>query len=167
MGPEDYTPDFLTDTQRKEEVLIVRAIGTMVLQPFWNLSAANFSNITWKSLIYTEGDESVEDGAGNDPAQYQITDPQTYVDFCREHNVMNVHPLKSFVIGQEGGLQSPQYSRHSHPTIATTEWDMTLKRKVKTDGALWLLVAWENANSLSGENILVSIDVDSRVLIHD
>jgi len=170
VGPEDYTPDFLTDTQRKESVNLIRTVGSLFVNPILDIgTASNFNAFQWKAAFFIDGDEAVEDKVFSDPGQFDIaTDVDEWVEFCRNFDVLHTLFFHGGIAGKTAGLDGPRWDGGTGASDGwnRVEWDITVKRKMKTDQALWLLVASQSI-SVGSEFGGLALHVENRTLIHD
>jgi len=169
VGPEDYTPDYLTEPQRLEKCTLVRTVGSFNLQPTFSTPEVTQTVFTaGKAALFIAGDKHIEDSFANDPAQFNITNPLVFPPFCRDFAPM--HIFWSWAFGDErrltGGTGGATAKTRVPPHPGEFPWDVTVKRKLHGDDALWLLINLVFAQSPADE-IGGQIDVESRNLIMD
>jgi len=171
VGPEDYTPDYLTETQRLDKCTLVRTVGSFNLIPL----IPDFTNGTvvtaWKGALFVAGDKQVDDGFANDPLQFSITNPSIFPTWCRDFAPMHVFWNGTFTRGNHlvGGSLTEFRPGFWHPPGVTgqVDWDVTVKRKMQGDDALFLLIDIIFAQNPSTEGDGGFIDVEARNLIMD
>jgi len=170
VGPEDYTQDFLDDTQRRESCTLVRSVGAFAVYPFLSLGDPQDNNIVdWslKAVLFTASDAAIADTFANDPGSFDIAyNPQTFVDFNRRYQVMQTFWFRRGTYGATGALTAAGDIWIPPDAPNRESWDVTVKRKLTTDEALWLLINCDFLQSIPTE-FGGSIDVESRALIHD
>jgi len=171
IGPEDYTPDYAAEPQRKDSCTLVRTVGSFSLVPIVP-QFTNGSTVTaWKAALFVAGDKQVDDGFANDPLQFNITAPTVFPVFCRDFSPMKIFWSAEFTSGMAlvgGSITEFRQALHYPPSEdGKREWDVTVKRKMQGDDALFLLVNVIFAQSPSTEGDGGFIDVESRNLIMD
>jgi len=168
VGPEDYTPDYVTEPQRMEKSTVVRTVGAFQIVPILSNpsgGAQRSNRVIYKAALFTAGDSQITNVFANDPAEFEILDPAVFPVFCRDYAPMKVFWLSYFIYAQDGGTDWGEY--WVPPTSrGREEWDVTVKRRMKGDEGLWLLI---NSISLQFpvEEIGHTIDVESRNLLND
>lgn len=162
VGPEDYTQDFLTDVQRRDSCSIVRIIVKLRVNPF--AAIPGVASYNFKVALFTGGDEHVEDALVSDDSQFEILDPSNFVDFCREWDVLQYSSIQggSIRINSDGFAEGDQ-------ALTSMYWsfDGNITRKLKTDTALWLLIAATSGQNPVAGDFVAEHDIESRVLIRD
>lgn len=168
VGPEDYIPDYTTEPQRLDRNLLVRTVGSFKLIPVFPtpVEAVPFVVTAAKGALFVAGDKQVDDGFANDPGQFEITSPTVFPTFCRDFAPMHIF----WGLGAEyrGNNSVTNDFRWWLPPAETLsrEWDVTVRRKLQGDDALWLLldvVFLQSEPSTFGG----AIDVESRNLLAD
>lgn len=168
VGPEDYTPDYVAEPQRMERSTVVRTVGSFTIVPILSnpTGAVQRANrVVYKAALFTASDAQVEAVFANDPGQYDIIDSTRFPIFCRDYAPMHIFWFSWLMYSQDGGADYGDY--WVPPTSrGREEWDVTVKRRMKGDEGLWLLI---NSVSLQNpvEEIGHTIDVESRNLLND
>jgi len=128
-------------------------------------SAQRYVRTNYKAALFVAGNSNIEDGFANNPAQFEIFDPQVFPVFCRDFHPMKIFWNKWFQWSQDAGADWGDY--WIPPTVSgNEEWDVTVKRRMEGDEGLWLLI---NGLFLQSEpqEFGGSIDVESRNLLND
>lgn len=170
VGPEDYTPDYITEPQRLERSTLLRTVGGFSLVPVMPAPTTAENNqrsvrTNYKAALFIAGDKQIDDGFANDPGQFEIFDPAVFVVFCRDFAPMKIFWNKYAVWSQDAGTDYGDYWVPPAVTL-NEEWDVTVKRKMQGDEGLYLLINGlfqQSHNELFGG----SIDVESRNLLND
>lgn len=169
MHPADYTPDYLTSDNRTERATLLRTVGHFQLVPALpgpgTSTAQRVYLPSFKAAIFTGGDKELDDAFAADPSQFDIVDPATYVNFCRNYKPLHMFWGAYARITHDAGTDYGEYWNPPTENLAR-EWDITVKRRLEGDQALWLLI---NSAVLQTEvtEIGVTYDVESRTLITD
>jgi len=169
VGPEDYTPDYLSELSRSERSTVIRTVGHFQLTPVMvpQGTTQRVNRVQFKAALFTASDREINDSFANDPQQYEIMFPLPYVDFCRNHRPMKIFWNSWAQWQQDAGSDFGDYWVPPGETLAR-EWDVKVSRRMQGDEGLWLLI-----NSLSivtGIEELEfghTIDVESRNLLND
>jgi len=170
VGPEDYTPDYLSEPQRLERSVLVRTVGQFVMRPIIEGSPTpttqRFALVRYKAALFIAGDKQIDDGFAADPAQFDIAfTPETFVSFCRDYKPLKVFWHKQFTWSRDAGADFGDY--WVPPTVSGyEEWDVTVKRRMQGDEGLWLLI---NSAFINTEELEFGggIEVESRNLLND
>jgi len=132
-----------------------------------DVSTQRYVAVTYKAALFIAGNSEIDDAFGNDPSQFDIAfDPATFVAFCREYAPMHVFWQRNFILQRDGGSDWGNY--WYPPTLSGVEdWDVTVKRKMAGEDALWLLI--NSASSLVGneQEFGHALRVEARTLITD
>jgi len=164
VGPEDYTPDYLTEESRKDRCTLVRTVGHFNLGPVIEPDPDAVTQTLWKAALFVAGDKEIDDAFAADPNQFNIRQVSEFVPFCR-----NFPPMHVFWFGfmQDNSVTLAAVpNRYPPAEPGHREWDVTVKRKLEGDQALFLLINAIFLQSPQGE-IGGVIDVESRNLIMD
>jgi len=167
IGPEDYTPDYVSEPQRKDRCTLVRTVGSFLLQPNIPEPADGVIIVAWKAALFVAGDKQVDDAFANDPGQFSLTSPTVFPPFCRDYAPMHVFWNEYFVVRRAlTAVTASTLVWYPPPSGGRKEWDINVKRKLEGDDALFLLVnAFFTQNPT--QEFGGAIDVESRNLIMD
>lgn len=170
VGPEDYTPDYFLEPQRIEKSTLMRSVGVFSLKPIIEGTPAPTTQRTvlvrYKAALFVAGDKQIDDSLANDPAQFDIAfSAVNYILFCRDFSPIKIFWHKQFQWTRDSGTDYGEFwipPTHS----GWEEWDVTVKRKMQGDDALWLLVS---SVFIPTEELVNggSIEVECRNLIQD
>lgn len=171
IGPEDFTPDYTVETQRKDRCTLYRTVGNFNMIPVIPEFTNGRNLVVWKAALFVAGDKQVDDAYANDPGQFSIVDPPVFSTFCRDFSPIHIFWARQFeegmsIVGGSTTTFAPNW--HMPPSVSGQDnsWDVTVRRKLEGDDCLWLLV--NNAFIQSPtEEVAGSIDVESRNLIMD
>jgi len=170
IGPEDYTPDYTAEISRKDKCTLVRTVGQFSQIPIVEDFSNAKNNVAWKAALFVAGDKQVDDAFSNDPGQFDITSPAVFPTFCRDYAPMHIFWDEWYVIANSivGGSSTTFATNIWYPPTASgkREWDITVKRKMEGDDALFLLLNITFVQNPTGE-IGGALDVESRNLIMD
>lgn len=164
VGPEDYTPDYVDDPNRSERTLLVRTVGSFNM--IGQLAAPTEGNsnvvLSWKAALFIASDKGVDDRLANDPTQFDITDPLVFIPFCRDFQPM--HIFWSGYSRQVGFFGTEVEGWYPPAEIPRRDWDVTVKRRLEGDEALFLLI---NINAAQSPVLATGafIDVEARNLL--
>jgi len=164
VGPEDYTPDYLTEGSRKDKCTLVRTVGSFSLLPFIPADPAGITATSYKAALFVAGDKEIDDAFGNDPAQFDIVNPATFVQFARDFSPMHIFWQdfrQDFRVTLAAVLNA-----WPPATSLRNDWDVTVKRRMEGDQALFLLINHVFTQSPVDE-FGGSVEVESRNLIMD
>jgi len=172
VSPADYTPDFVDGGLRKESATIQRSLGAFSVIPFLAFSdpqeAAN-NEVAFKAALFIGSQQRVADSFALDPTIFDIAfNPLAFAIFCRDWSVMQVFWFRKigYSVAPDANNVGSVYSWVPTDGPMQTAWDVTVKRKLETDEALYLLIN-SQFNQAPTTEFAGSIDVESRVLIHD
>lgn len=170
IGPEDYTPDYASEPQRRDSCTLVRTVGHFSLTALVPLFTNGRNTFSWKAALFVAGDKQVDDGFANDPGQYDLLDPTRYVTFTRDYSPM--HIFWSSYVDQGNSLVGGSITEFRTDIwqppgqLPYERWDINVKRRMQGDDALFLLI-----NHIFGQSPPEEtgglIEVESRCLIMD
>jgi len=168
VGPEDYTPDYLSEPQRLERSTVVRTVGHFSITPVMvaNTSTQRLNRVTFKAALFIAGDKEIDDAFAADPAQFDITGTTEFVQFCRQYSPMHIFWNAWAQWSEDGGTDWGDYWVPPGETLAR-EWDVSVKRRMKGDDGLWLLINSISQVVMGEVEFGHSIDVESRNLLND
>jgi len=172
VSPADYTPDFVDGGLRRESCTIQRTLGAFSMIPFLAFSdpqeAAN-NEAAWKAALFIGSAQRVDDAFNLDPTIFDIAfNPLAFAVFCRDWSVMQVFWFCKigYSVAPDANNVGTQFSWTPADGPMQTAWDVTVKRKLETDEALFLLIN-SQFNQAPTTEFAGSIEVESRVLLHD
>jgi len=169
VGPEDYTPDYVSEPQRLDRSLLVRTVGQFVMVPFnppTDPEAASSVLTSYKAALFVAGDKQVDDGFANDPGQFEITSPAVFPVFCRDFAPMHIFWAEYFRVFDNASVTVPERVWHPPGITGHVPWDVTVKRRMQGDEALFLLIDCIFLQS-APQDFGGSIDVETRTLLQD
>jgi len=170
IGPEDYTPDYLSEPQRKDKCTLTRTVGSFIMipvvPPLEGFEVAPFVLTSYKAALFVAGDKQVDDGFANDPGQFAITDPAVFPPFCRDFAPLHIFWAEYFRIAANASIVNPDIEWFPPGITGKIEWDVGVKRKMEGDDALFLLIDHVFLQS-EPQTFGGAIDVESRNLIMD
>jgi len=167
VGPEDYTPDYLTEVSRKDRCTLVRTVGDFLISPIQIVAPDSIVQPSWKAVLFVAGDKEIDDAFANDPNQFDILNTATFVAFCRSFSPMHVFWSQYITRTYVATALSALHPVWEPPAISgRNPWDVTVKRKMEGDDALFLLINLV-AFQQPVDEIAATVDVESRNLIMD
>jgi len=167
IGPEDYTPDYLTEVSRKDKCTLVRTVGDFMISPIQIIEPDSIVQPSWKAALFVAGDKEVDDAFANDPAQFDILNTATFVPFCRSFSPMHIFWSQYITRTYVATALSALHPVWEPPAITgRNPWDVTVKRRMEGDDALFLLINIVIFQQPVDE-IGATVDVESRNLIMD
>lgn len=170
IGPEDYTPDYVAEPQRRDKATLYRTVGSFSMLPNIPADKDGILTIAWKAALFVAGDKQIDDAFAADPTQFDIVNPGDFPPFCRDFSPIHIFWSEYFTVANAivGGSTTEFKTEIWYPpaTSGRKEWDVTVRRKLVGDDALWLLV---NCSFLQSppQEIGGSVDVEARNLIMD
>jgi len=169
VGPEDYTPDYTSEPQRLDKCTLVRTVGSFNLIPLIPDENGGINLVSWKAALFVAGDKQIDDSFAADPTQFNIIVDTTFPPFCRDFAPMHIFWQDYFTVKNVQPTNSfPQWIPTWIPpsTTGKCDWDVTVKRKMQGDDALFLLI---NVSFLQfpEDEFGGSIAVEARNLIMD
>jgi len=164
VGPEDYTPDYAAEPQRLDKCTLVRTVGSFNLIPLVPEDPAGITVTSYKAALFVAGDKEIDDALVADPTQFNIIIDTDFPAFCRSFAPMHIF-WQDFRQDYKVTLALVNNSWPASTSLKK-DWDVTVKRKLQGDDALFLLL---NVNFLQspGDEFGGSISVESRNLIMD
>lgn len=169
IGPEDYTPDYATEINRKDKCTLVRTVGGCSISAALPADPAGVVEAQWKAALFVGGDKQVEDGFAQDPGQFDIVNAVAFMTFCRDFSPLQVWWTRYYNMTRNltGGTASAAAIDWIPPTESPRfEWDVNVKRRLEGDDVLFLLI---NVVFLQSPVIEFggAIEIESRNLIMD
>jgi len=172
VSPADYTPDWVNGGLRKDSATVQRCVGAFSMIPFLAFSdpqeAAN-NEVAFKAALFIASEQRVLDTFALAPAEFDIAfNPTTFATFCILWDVMQIFWFRKigYSVAPDATAVGSVYSWVPADGPMQTSWDITVKRKLEGDEAVWLLIN-SQFNQAPTTEFAGSIDVESRVLIHD
>jgi len=167
VGPEDYTPDYNLEAQRKDKCTLIRTVGQFRVVPSVPDMEGGKTLVRWKAMLFAAGDREIENEFLQDPNQFNQNDPVIWTKLCRDFSPMHI-------FWQGEVLQEVRVDSLTSSTITQTppceplkyEWDVRVRRKMEGDTGLWLLISSIFFQSTPGE-IGGELEIESRNLIMD
>lgn len=170
IGPEDYTPDYVSEPQRKDKCTLIRTVGRFVLNPvippLEGFEVQPFVLTAMKGALFVAGDKEVDDAFANDPGQFDIQSPSVFPTFCRSFSPTHIFWNEYFQIFANASTVNPDIEWFPPGITGHTTWDINVKRKMEGDDALFLLLDVVFLQS-EPQTFGGAIDVESRNLIMD
>jgi len=163
--PEAYTYDYLEEGARDERAVVVRTLGRADIAPVSNIPGN--ATVNWAAALFVMGESSVEDKFLLNPDEFQINIyDATWPDRIRALDIMRWWPARNVGLQVWRDKDNTAVQNVISEDRLSFEWDVALRRRMKTDDALWLLIANSGAASPAVE-VNVTGSVAARTLIHD
>lgn len=144
VSPGHYTPDFeQAGTFRQDTCTVVRCTGRVLIDPV--LGLGDTAGIRYSSALIVMGDESAENTATADAADFFLHDAATFEQNSGRMNILHMWPFRDYsALFQDAiGFPGVPVSTINLPANVQFDFDVRQKRKLKTDEALWMLVTYD------------------------
>jgi len=174
VAAEDYT-DPTSTTQKIEYATVVRSVGQVQCDLIIEAPGAN--GILWSAAVFVRSQTAVlaEFSAAPTGVLFFIH-PESPSTTAQSEHLARLQPLhwvpwRSYSAAfrpNPGGQCSEFFADVNLPPEALPyKWDITQRRRMRTDESLWLVVSGIFICPVGGENSPVVNTVMSRTLIHD
>jgi len=175
VAAEDYT-DPTSTTQKIEYATVVRSVGQVQCDLIVEAPGAN--GILWSAAVFVRSQTAVlAEFSAAPTGQLFFIHPESPSTTAQSEHIARLQPLHwqpwrsysaAFRPNADPAGCSEFFSDINLPSEATPyKWDITQRRRMRTDESLWLLVSGVFICLVGGENSPVVNTVMSRTLIHD
>jgi len=166
----DYTDMvFAATASRQETSLVLRTMGQVEIDVLASTLVSNA--VQWAAAIIVMGEDNLiglfADPAG--PVMLVINDNLTFADNMSRLNILQWKPSSGYggaFLGAGAATYAPSVLGGQIPDAITWRWDCKVKRKLKTDESLWLLVSGVVGVTV-GDGFGAASHVESRTLFYD
>jgi len=169
VGPEDYTDGYGdTVSTRQESATVVRSVGRVAMDLVVGAPGAN--GVSWSAALIVEGQNSFENSLAQDATDWILHLYNTRTAILSAKDTLQLAPIKGFTaafIPNPGGLCSEFYGNTNFGEFGEwhRDYDVTVKRKLKTDDSLIMLVTAQFVCTVEGNAGYIAIN--NRTLILD
>jgi len=166
----DYTDMvFAATASRQETSLVLRTMGQVEIDVLASTAVSNA--VQWSAAIVVLGEDNLiglfADPAG--PIPLVLNDNLTFADNLSRLNILQWKPSSGYggaFLGAGAATYAPSVLGGQIPDSIVWRWDCKVKRKLKTDESLWLLVTGV-VQVTEAEGFGAASHVESRTLFYD
>jgi hypothetical protein len=168
VEPIHYTEDYAqSNTFKQEGCTVLRSIGRLLVEP--TLGSGDAAGMRFVAALIVAGEEALENIAIADQTDLFLHDANLFEENMSRLDVLQLFPFRDYSASFQDVRGFPGTGNQSYiniPNNVQLDYDVSQRRKLKTDEALWLLVTYDSISTADPASVF-GVSQNRTLIAHE